>query len=53
MLCEHGYTVSWDCPHCQCAGCERAQADCICHQDQQAAQLEDLERVRSAAGEVA
>lgn len=53
MLCEHGFTASWDCPHCDCAGCGRAQAECTCHQDQEASRLEDLERVRLAAGEVA
>ena len=51
MLCEHGYTAFYDCPHCLCPGCGKAQAECSCHADDQ--RLQDLERAAKAAGEVA
>lgn len=30
MICEHGYTANWDCPHCPCpCGCPpHTCADC-------------------------
>lgn len=28
MLCEHGYTVGWDCPYCLCPVCGRPEAEC-------------------------
>jgi hypothetical protein len=53
MLCEHGYTTFRDCPHCECPGCRQSQDQCTCHEDQEAVRMQDLERVRLAAGEVA
>lgn len=32
MLCEHGYTLHFDCPECDCPGCGEKQDRCICHE---------------------
>lgn len=27
-LCEHGYSVGWDCPFCSCPVCGKPEAEC-------------------------
>lgn len=52
-LCEHGYTAFYDCPQCACPRCAQPMADCNCGQEEEAARLAELNRIRQLAGEVA